>query len=311
MLPESGDSGRWARKVVPLDYLVAHQSRETTPSKEYVTANSVRRSLRRCMQWSPCNVSDCPHCGERLARNAIKTAQERFSSFARCDSFRFSVARNVNLAEAFRELAVVLSLFLGMARLGRSAGGYLISTEVTRTALGMWNAHLHMLVFDCSDAEERLPKLWERAAAKLGCSGSWHHRQSATEPAIDYVLKFRLGSGKGSLRQLLSRAAHGDALAADAWAEWDRWRAEHPHAQHRRPWLSARRPEKPKRQPLPDYSDAELARVSILAALGVHRADDQGAALGLSRPTIYRQRQHFGEQRLGNPGRIYFRFSER
>jgi hypothetical protein len=294
---------------------VAQSRCDTPPSHLYVKENTTRDALRLCAPGFPCNIADCYVCGERVARNAQLDMLAKFAGFPSCISLRLSVARNADLDEAFRELATARRRFLETARLARTTHGYVRSTEITRDG-ALWNVHDHLIVFTPLDVDiSRLLDAWELACQREGLTPSSHAQMSATVPALEYVLKSRLGSGKGSLRRLISRAAHGDLDAADDWREWDAWRRAHPRARFRASWLQ---PEArtvrtafsaPRDQHITEATDAELAQLSILTALGVRSRAAQAGALGIGDSTVARRRRHFPDHALGASGRIAYRVS--
>lgn len=138
-----------------------------------------------------------------------------------------------------------------------------------------------------------------------GLEPSWHARHSDTPSALAYILKERLGAGKGSLRHLIDRAAQGDADAIDDWNEWDAWRRTHPHARFRSSWVAPITPPPGNKIPTPrdqhivTAEDADLARIAILSALGLTSKAQQADALGISPATIARRRRHFPAPRPG------------
>jgi hypothetical protein len=189
------------------------------------------------------------------------------------------------------------------------------STEITRDA-ALWNLHDHVIVFPALDDDaSRLLDAWDQACRDNALTASSHSRTSATVPALEYVLKARLGSGEGSLRRLINRAAHGDLDAVDDWQEWDAWRRAHPRVRFRASWLRPEAPAPsasapaPRDQHLTAATDAELAQLAILAALGVRSRAAQVAALGIGESTVARRRRHFAREALREPDRIAFRVS--
>lgn len=295
-----------ANSATPIDYVIGHEPRDTPPSPahDYQRTHTLRRTLAACLPVRrPCNLADCKHCGENVARDAIQEMQDRFADFSRCSSIRLSVARNVNLAAAINDLALVRSRFLKLAHLG----DYLLNTEITHTAEG-WNPHIHLLTFDARPLDE-ITGLWDRAGADLRIETSHHAQRSDTLRAIEYILKPRLGTGPGSLRSILARAANGDALAADLWAEFDQWRTGNPRTRfrfsHRR--TTAAPAAAPRDQHHTAAADQELAQLAILQAFGVTSRRAQAATLGIGDSTIARRRRHFPARSLGEPGRIPFR----
>lgn len=287
------------------------------PSVLYVRSTSTRRSLRDCERGHPCNLADCPRCGERVARNAQLDMLAKFADFPSCVSLRLSVARNADLDQGYRNLAAARRRFLEIARLRHTTMGSLRQAEITWVRAEK-NWHDHLLVFpigDPSNEEDRLIDAWRQACRETDQEPSWDNQISATVPALEYVLKSRLGVGEGSLRRLISRAAHGDLDAVDDWQEWDAWRHAHPRARFRASWLRPEAPAPaasapaPRDQHLTAATDAELAQLAILAALGVRSRAEQVAALGIGDSTAARRRRHFAPGALGAPDRIAFRVS--
>lgn len=294
---------------------VAQSRCDTPPSHLFVREHSTRDALRLCAPGFPCNIADCPRCGERVARNARADTIARFSDFHTCLSLRLSVARNAHLDQAHGELATARRRFLEIAKLTRTTHGYVRSTEITRDG-ALWNLHDHLIVFPAlNDDAARVLDAWDQACRESDLTASSHCRESATVPALEYVLKSRLGSGKGSLRRLIIRAADGDLDAADDWREWDAWRRSHPRARFRTSWLQPealtvqRALVAQRDQHITEVSDPELARLAILAALGVRSRAAQASALGIGDSTVARRRRHFPDHALGASGRIAFRVS--
>lgn len=300
----------------PLAISVAQSRCDTPPSHIFVREHSTRTALQLCTAGFPCNLADCPRCGVRIARNAQLDMLAKFADFPSCISLRLSVARNSDLDLAFRELATARRRFLEIAKLTRTTHGYVRSTEATKE-WALWNLHDHVVVFPVFDDDAaRLIDAWDQACRDTGLTPSPSHSQpSATVPALKYILKPRLGVGKHSLRRLINRAAHGDLDAADDWQEWDGWRRTHPRARFRASWLRPDAPAMPDRAPEPrdqhltEASDAELAQLAILAALGVRSRAEQVAALGIGDSTVARRRRHFAGGALGAPDRIAFHVS--
>lgn len=295
----------------PHDLVVGHAECDIplSPVQQYQQSHTLRGTLTRCIpRHRPCNLADCRNCGERVAAAAIEALQAKFAVHQRCSSFRLSLARNVSLDVALRQLAVVRSCFLKRARLPE----YLLNTEVTVTAEG-WNAHLHLLVFGSRGDLGTVVALWDEVAEGLGFTPSHHAQRSETVPAIEYVLKPRLGSGPGSLRSTLSRASAGDPVAAALWAEWDAWRAGNQRTRFRFSYRRVAVPGRPalRDQYMVEVSDRDIARLTVLESFtGAESKRVQAWALGISDSTVARRRRQLPEVRLDEPGRIYFRISE-
>lgn len=192
--------------------------------------------------------------------------------------------------------------------------GYIRSTEVTRPD-ARWNVHDHLVIVPIGNVDEerqRLLDLWDDACRQYGLTPSSHAQQSSTDSAIAYILKPREGSGDGSLRDVLARAARGDAEAVDDWLEWDRWRQAHPHVRFRHTWVAATATKDEatttvaRDQHTVAASDSDLNRLSLLAALGVDGPRQQGVILGMSESSVYRRKRLIPEPR---PGLIPFRVS--
>lgn len=287
----------------------------TPPSESahYLREYSIRRRLQECSVGYACNLPDCPECGERKALIAQEDALAKFAELRQCLSLRLSVDMHRDLDTAWRDLARARATFMKKARLSRTTSGYLRSTEVTRPD-ARWNCHDHWVIVprgNLADEQRRLLDAWDDACLSTGLTPAWHAQYSETEPAITYVLKERLGSGEGSLRHVLTDAARGDADAHDDWQEWDGWRRARPRARFRSTWVApvAQTPEHktltPRRdQHIVSAEDADLARMAILAALGVTSKVQQADALGISPATISRRRRHIPDAR---PGLIPFR----
>lgn len=287
----------------------------TSPSQRarFITEYSTRRRLRDCTPGWACNLADCPSCGERAALRAQQDALAKFANYPWCLSIRLSVDLHRDLHHAHADLARVRTWFLKSARLSMTTRGYLRSTEVTRPD-ARWNVHDHLVIVpigSMDDERRRLLDLWDDACRQHGLTPSSHAQQSTTDSALEYVLKPREGSGDGSLRDVLARAARGDADAAEDWIEWDRWREANPRARFRHTWV-ADAPTKtetttvPRDQYTVAVSDSDLARMSLLAALGVRAPRQQAAILGMSEASVYRRKRQLPESR---PGLMPFRIS--
>jgi hypothetical protein len=231
-----------------------------------------------------------------------------------CLSIRLSTDMTIDLDTGYADLSRARSEFLKTSRLSQISRGYLRSTEITRKG-ARWNWHDHWIIIPAGsvDAErQRLLEIWDDVCAQLRLTPSSHAQQSATDAAIGYVLKPRLGSGETSLRALLARAARGDADAADDFLEWDSWRRTHPRARFRSSWVAPSSPAtptapaSPRDQRIVTVDDGDLARMGLLSALGVTSKREQADLLGVSESSIARRRRHLPAPR---PGLIPFRVS--
>ncbi|MFF7683874.1 hypothetical protein ACFZA2_14070 [Microbacterium sp. NPDC007973] len=212
------------------------------------------------------------------------------------------------------DLARVRTSFLKLARLNHTTRAYLRSTEVTRPD-ARWNWHDHWIIVPIGNADDErrlLLDLWDDACRQHGLTPSSYAQRSTTDSAITYILKPREGSGEGSLRDVLARAARGDADAVDDWIEWDRWRQAHPRVRFRHTMFAATATKAetsttvPRDQYTVAVSDSDLGRMSLLAALGVTSKRQQASILGVNPSTIARRRRHLPAPR---PGLIPFRVS--
>lgn len=255
-----------------------------------------------------CGLADCPRCGERAARRAQRDALARFAEFPHCISLRLSVDMNADLDAGRRDLDRVRTTFLKTSHLRATAHAYLRSTEVTRPD-ARWNWHDHLVVIPRRDPDSEISRLlnaWDDACRRHGLTASTHDRISNTPAALEYILKPRLGTDEGSLRDLIERAARGDADAHDDFTEWDTWRREHPRARFRSSWVAPittppgdETPATPRDQHIVTAEDADLARIAILSALGLSSKAQQADALGISQATIARRRRHLPTPRPG------------
>ncbi|WAC68554.1 hypothetical protein [Microbacterium sp. SL75] len=223
-------------------------------------------------------------------------------------SLRLSVELNADLDGGRRDLDRVRRTFLEIARLRHTAKGYHRSTEVTRVG-ARWNWHDHVIVIPLDrtldDETHRLLDAWDDACRQHDLTPSTHNQISRTDSALTYITKPRLGTGERSLRDLIDRAAQGDADAVDDWIEWDGWRLAHPHARLRSSWVSspttAPSPTapKPRNQHVTGIDPADFNRLSLLIALGVTTAAEQADILGTSLSTTKRRRRHLPDLRPG------------
>ncbi|CAH0281729.1 hypothetical protein [Microbacterium sp. Bi128] len=166
-----------------------------------------------------------------------------------------------------------------------------------------WNWHDHLVVIPLDntldDETRRLLDAWEDACRQHDLTPSSHSRLSLTESALTYITKPRLGAGEHSLRDLIDRAAQGDAEAVDDWIEWDRWRLTHPRARFRSSWVSSPTTPSARDQHMTGVDPADFNRLSLLIALGVRTASEQADLLGTSLSTTKRRRRHLPDSRPG------------
>ena len=233
--------------------------------------------------------------------------RSKFAGNPECWSFRLSLALDVSLGRSLHDMATVRSRFLKRAQLGT----YMLDMHVTRPNLG-WNPHIHLLAF--GDAGEQwIPALWESTAQALGFEPSvGPPRRSKTNPAIDYILKPRLGRGENSLRSLLSDAVEGNELAGSWWEEWDAWRAGNPRKRFRASYVRpvATKAVEPRNQHIVNAEDRELAQLALLSAFtGSESKRSQAWATQVSESTIARRRRHFPDGQMSTAERIFFRVS--
>lgn len=298
------------------DSLCESSAPVTPPSQRalFISDYSTRRRLRDCTPGWACNLADCPSCGERAALRAQQDALAKFANYPWCLSIRLSVDLHRDLHRGHDDLARVRTSFLKLARLSRTTLAYLRSTEVTRPD-ARWNWHDHWVIIPIGsrdDERRRLLGLWDEACRQHGVTPSSHAQQSTTESALEYVLKPREGSGDGSLRDVLARAARGDADAAEDWIEWDSWRQANPHTRFRYSWVKPTETAQPvvermaRDQRIVGVSDPDLARMGLLTALGVTSKRAQASVLGVAESTISRRRRHLPPPK---PGLIPFRVS--
>lgn len=279
-----------------------------TPGGLFAKAFSARRSIQNCTVGWMCNMADCPSCGERVALRAQNDALARFARFPWCVSLRLSVELNPDLDAGRRDLDRVRTSFLETVKLRHRSRAYLRSTEVTRVD-ARWNWHDHLVVIPLDntldDETRRLLDAWEDACRQHDLTPSSHSRLSLTESALTYITKPRLGTGERSLRDLIDRAAQGDADAVDDWIEWDRWRVTHPRVRFRSSWVSSPTTASPPTTPrardqhMTGVDPADFNRLSLLIALGVTTASEQADILGTSLSTTKRRRRHLPDARPG------------
>ena len=282
----------------------------TPPSvSHFLAIYSVRKRLRECIIGWACNLPDCHLCGKRIARRARADMLAKFENHPECISLRFSVELTRDLDQGYEDLSRARTQFMKLACLSRTSLGYLRSTEVTRVH-ARWNWHDHVVVIPRENARaeaRRLLDLWDDACRQIGLEPSSHARgESETPDAIKYVLKRRLGRGGGSLRDLLERAARGDADAAEDYLAWDAWRQRNPHARFRHSWIASgsQRQSEPRDQTQTEVPDSDLAQMALLDSLGAGTNAQQMFMLGLSRRSIQRRRSYFPPAR---PGLIPYR----
>lgn len=292
------------------DYLCESSAPVTPPSPGalFAKAFSARRSMQNCTVGWMCNLADCPSCGERVAQRAQNDALARFADFPWCVSVRLSVELSADLDAGRRDLDRVRTSFLETVKLRHTSKGYHRSTEITRVG-ARWNWHDHIVVIPLDntldDETSRLLRAWEDACRQHDLTPSTHNQISETASALTYITKPRLGRGERSLRDLIDRAAQGDADAVDDWIEWDRWRLAHPRVRLRSSWVSspttAPSPTapKPRNQHVTGIDPADFNRLSLLIALGVTTAAEQADILGTSLSTTKRRRRHLPDSRPG------------
>ncbi len=204
----------------------------------------------------------------------------------RAVALTLTVEDDTDLEHGFTRLRAVKANWQSKIK-NHDLDAYVTSTELTEDE-PRWHWHLHAVIFGDHADPDALVCEWIAAAREAGIAAhpSGQHATTDYSPqaALSYALKSKLGSGPHSLFQLLTRAARGEADAADRWTELEDFYTLDPRRRWRSSWK--RRPatnHDPVIRTTPstfDYSDSPtLRRLVLLDLLNVRGKDQQAAFL--------------------------------